>query len=145
MQTLINQTPHSTLSDMCLNCLPKFYFWDDRHYKVLVFFFFSPFSIAITALGEERANLSAFLYVCSICACLVLSVSSSSWCLGRVAVCDCGTPGIFFFFLSFFLFFFFFFFETWVCRGIHYHENFQTFVLLKSISFCFIIFFHLFY
>ena len=27
---------------------------------VLVFFFFSPFSIATTSLGEERANLSAF-------------------------------------------------------------------------------------
>ena len=35
--------------------------------------FFSPFSIAITSLGEERANLSAFR-VCSICVCLVLSV-----------------------------------------------------------------------
>ena len=100
-----------------------------------VLLFFSPFSIAITSLGEERANLSAFRtfvrfvlvwicrfplylgvweglwfvivalpglfsylffwcfsYVCSICACLVLSVPSSSWCLGRAAVCDCGTP-----------------------------------------------------
>ena len=44
-------------------------------YFVIVFF--SPFSIAITSLGEERANLSAF--------------SSSSWCLGSAAVCDCGT------------------------------------------------------
>ena len=40
-------------------------------------------------LGEERANLS------SICACLVLSVFSFSWCLGRVVVCDCGTPWTF--------------------------------------------------
>ena len=32
--------------------------------------FFSPFSIAINSLGEERANLSG-LCVCSICACLV--------------------------------------------------------------------------
>ena len=55
-----------------------------------VFVFFSPFSIAITSLGEDRTNLSA-----SICACLVLSVSSSSWCLGRAAVCDCGTPWTF--------------------------------------------------
>ena len=68
-------------------------------YFVLVFF--SSFSIEITSLGEERANLSAFRtfvrfsYVCSICACLVLSVSSSSWCLGRGAVCDCGTPWTF--------------------------------------------------
>ena len=27
---------------------------------LFLFFFFSPFSIAITSLGEERANLSAF-------------------------------------------------------------------------------------
>ena len=26
---------------------------------------------------------------------MVLSVSSSSWCLGRAAVCDCGTPWTF--------------------------------------------------
>ena len=31
----------------------------------------------------------------SICACLNLSVSSSSWGLGRAAVCDCGTPWTF--------------------------------------------------
>ena len=42
--------------------------------------FVSPFSIAITSLGEE------------ICACLVLSVSSSSSCLGWAVACDCGTP-----------------------------------------------------
>ena len=53
-------------------------------YFVLVYF--SPFSIAITSLGEERANLSA---------CLDLSVSSSSWGLGRAAVCDCGTSWTF--------------------------------------------------
>ena len=33
--------------------------------------------------------------MCSICACLVLSVSSSSWCLRRAAACDCGTPWTF--------------------------------------------------
>ena len=32
---------------------------------------------------------------CSVCACLDLSVSSSSWGLGRAAVCDCGTPWTF--------------------------------------------------
>ena len=56
-------------------------------YFVLVFF--SPFSIAITSLGEERANLSAFRTFVRF---VVLSVSSSSWCLGRAAVCDCNTP-----------------------------------------------------
>ena len=54
---------------------------------------FSPFSIAITSLGEERANLSA--NVCSICACLVLLVSSLSSCLGWAAACDLGTPWTF--------------------------------------------------
>ena len=65
--------------------------------------FFSPFSIAITSLGVERANLSAFrTFVRFVCACLDLSVSSSSWGLGRVAVCDCGTPWTFL--LLFFLY-----------------------------------------
>ena len=57
--------------------------------------FFSPFSIAITSLGEERANLRAFRTFAWFCACLDLSVSSSSWGLGRAAVCDCGTPWTF--------------------------------------------------
>ena len=35
------------------------------------------------------------LFVCSVCACLDLSVSSSSWGLGRAVVCDCGTPWTF--------------------------------------------------
>ena len=32
-----------------------------------VLVFFSPFSIAITSLGEERANLSAFLCLIDLC------------------------------------------------------------------------------
>ena len=60
-----------------------------------VLVFFSPFSVAITSLGEERANLSAFRTFVLVCACLDLSVSSSSWGLGRAAVCDCGTPWTF--------------------------------------------------
>ena len=60
-----------------------------------VFVFFSRFSIAIISLWEERANLGAFLYVCQICAYLVLSVFSSSRCLGRAAACDYGTPWTF--------------------------------------------------
>ena len=60
---------------------------------------FSPFSIAITSLGEERAN-QCFLYVCSICACLVLSVSASSWCLGRAAACDCPQTFLLLFFMN---------------------------------------------
>ena len=81
-------------------CLPVCHF-------VLVFF--SPFSIAITSLREERANLSAFrtfvrfvlVWICRFPLPLGvweglrfvnLSVSTSSWGLGRAAVCDCGTP-----------------------------------------------------
>ena len=55
---------------------------------------------------QEHCLSWCFSYVCSICACLVLSVSSSSWCLGRAVVCDCGTPW------SFLLPFF----STFVCR-----------------------------
>ena len=62
-------------------------------YFVLVFF--GPFSIAITSLGEERANLSAFRTFVRFALVWFLSVSSSSWCLGRAAVCDCGTPWTF--------------------------------------------------
>ena len=60
-----------------------------------VLVFFSPFSIAITSLGEERANLGAFrsfvrfvlVWICRFCA--------SSWGLGGAAVCGCGTPWAF--------------------------------------------------
>ena len=44
-------------------------------------------SVAITSLGEEKTYLSAFRTFVRFA--LVLSVSSSSWCLGRAAVCDC--------------------------------------------------------
>ena len=62
------------------------------HFVLVIF---SPLSIAITSLVEERANLSSFTYFCSGCACLDLSVSSSSWGLGKAAVCDCDTPWTF--------------------------------------------------
>ena len=70
-----------------------------------VLVFFSPFSVAITSLGEERANLSAFLTFVRFVLVWILSVSSSSWGLGRAAVCDYGTPWTFLF-LFFFIFFF---------------------------------------
>ena len=47
-------------------------------------------------LRREKLSLQyAIRLVCSVCACLDLSVSSSSWGLGRAAVCDCGTPWTF--------------------------------------------------
>ena len=60
-----------------------------------VLVFFSPFSIAITSLGEQRADLGAFRTFVRFVLVLDLSVSSSSWCLGGAAVCDCGTPWAF--------------------------------------------------
>ena len=56
-----------------------------------VLVFFRPFSIPITSHGEERANLNAFRTFVRFVLFLDLSVSSSSWGLGRAAVCDCGT------------------------------------------------------
>ena len=44
---------------------------------------------------RKRELILVLSYVCSICACLGFSVSSSSWCLGWAAVCDCGTPWTF--------------------------------------------------
>ena len=68
--------------------------------------FFSPFSIAITSLGEERANLSAFrafvrfvlVWICRFP--LPLGVWGVGG--GGGAVCDCGTPWTFL--LPFFLY-----------------------------------------
>ena len=59
--------------------------------------FFSPFSIAITSLGEGRANLSAFRTFVRFALVCFFSVFSSSWCLRRNAACDCGTPWTSFF------------------------------------------------
>ena len=57
-----------------------------------VLVFFGPFGVAVASLGDERADLGIFSCVCSVCACLDLSVSSSSWGLGRAG---CGTPWTF--------------------------------------------------
>ena len=108
-------------------------------YFVLVFF--SPLGIAITSLGEERANLSAcFSYVCSVCACLDLSVSTSSWGLGRAAVCDCGTPWTFL--LPFFVLFCSYVFSPFSIAITSLGEEraifsaFRTFVRFALVWFC---------
>ena len=67
---------------------------------VILFLCFSVFlALRLPRLGERELIL-VISDVCSICACLVLSVAS--WCLGRAAVCYCGTP---YFSLTFFFFF----------------------------------------
>ena len=61
--------------------------------RVILFLCFSVLlALRLPRLGKRELIFSD---VCSICACLNLSVSSSSWCLGRAAVCDGGTPWTF--------------------------------------------------
>ena len=56
---------------------------------VLLFLCFSVLLVLrLPRLGKRELILVLFIR----CACLDLSVSSSSWGLGRAAVCDCGTP-----------------------------------------------------
>ena len=54
---------------------------------VIFLVMFNPFSIAITSLGEERANLIAFRTFVRFALVLVLTVFSSSSCLGGAAAC----------------------------------------------------------
>ena len=62
---------------------------------VILFLCFSVLlALRLPRLGKRELIL-VLSYVCSICACLDLLVSSSSWCLGRAAVCACGTPWTF--------------------------------------------------
>ena len=50
--------------------------------------------LRLPRLGKRELILVLFVLLFG-CACLDLSVSSSSWGLGRAAVCDCGTPWTF--------------------------------------------------
>ena len=52
---------------------------------------FSPFSIEITSLGEERANRSAFRTFVRFVIVWFCLFSLPPLCLGRTAVYDCGT------------------------------------------------------
>ena len=49
------------------------------------------FSVILALRLPRLGKRELILVLSSICALLDLSVSSSSWCLGRAAVCDCGT------------------------------------------------------
>ena len=52
-------------------------------------------ALRLPRLGKRELILVLFVRLFDLCVCLVLSVSSSSWCQGRAAVCDCGTPWTF--------------------------------------------------
>ena len=62
---------------------------------VILFLCFSVLLILRLPRLGKRELILVLSYVCSVCACLDLSVSSSSWGLGRAAVCDCGTTWTF--------------------------------------------------
>ena len=71
---------------------------------VILFLCFSVFLVLrLPRLGKRELILVCFAYVCSVCACLDLSVSSSSLGLGRAAVCDVALRGLFSYLL-------------WICR-----------------------------
>ena len=62
---------------------------------VILFLCFSVLLVLrLPRLGKRELILVLFV-VCSVCVCLDLSVSSSSWGLGRAVICDCGTPWTF--------------------------------------------------
>ena len=62
---------------------------------VILFLCFSVLLVLrLPRLGKRELILVLFVRLL-VCACLDLSVSSSSWCLGRAAVCDGGTPWTF--------------------------------------------------
>ena len=61
---------------------------------VILFLCFSVLLVLrLPRLGKREIIL--VLFVCLFGLCLFMSVSSSSWGLGRAAVCDCGTPWTF--------------------------------------------------
>ena len=62
---------------------------------VILFLCFSVLLVLKSPRLGERELILGFSYVCSVFACLDLSLSSSSLGLGRAAVCDCGTPWTF--------------------------------------------------
>ena len=62
---------------------------------VILFLCFSVLlALRLPRLGKRELILVLFIRLFDLCL-FGLSVSSSSWCLGRGAVCDCGIPWIF--------------------------------------------------
>ena len=62
---------------------------------VILFLCFSVLLVLrLPRLGKRELILVLFVHLFDLCL-FGLSVSSSSWCLGRAAVCDCGTPWTF--------------------------------------------------
>ena len=62
---------------------------------VILFLCFSVLLVLRLPLLGKRELIFVLFVRLFDCACLDLSVSSSSWGLGRAAVCNCGTPWTF--------------------------------------------------
>ena len=63
-------------------------------YVILFLCFSALLSLRLSRLGKRELILVFFVLLFDL-RLFVLSVSSSSWCVGRAAVCDCGTPWTF--------------------------------------------------
>ena len=61
---------------------------------ILFLCFLAILALRLPRLGKRELILVFFVRFFDLCL-FGLSVSSSSWCLGRTAVCDCGTPWTF--------------------------------------------------
>ena len=80
----------------------SFYYISYMYFLMLILVFFLSW-LSYTWLGEEKANLSAFrtfvrialVFVFFFLFCFFLTVSSSSWCLGRAVASNCDNPWIF--------------------------------------------------
>ena len=63
---------------------------------VILFLCFSVLlALRLSRLGKKELILVLFVHLLDLRLFSFVSVSSSSWCLGRAAVCDCGTPWTF--------------------------------------------------
>ena len=69
---------------------------------VILFLCFSALLVLrLPRLGKRELILVLFVRLFDLCL-FGFICFSFSWCLGRAAVCDCGTPWTFFFFFFFF-------------------------------------------
>ena len=72
------------------------HFWDHGNlFKIWVVRFTEAPEASWHQIRKQIAIIQGNFRFCSICACLDMSVSSSSWCLGRAAFVIVALPGLF--------------------------------------------------
>ena len=87
--------PHICCSIIeCLSCTTVYEAICCMYFRFVLVFFSILLVLRLPRLGKRELILVLSVRLFG-CACLDLSVSSSSWGLGRAAVCDCGTPWTF--------------------------------------------------